>query len=91
MPLGQPLSIRAHQQGHMGILRRRAIAERLVQQQLARGGIQQIIASEHIGNAHEGIVYSDGQLVAHDPVRSSDDEVASCSRRRGHAFRRSRP
>jgi hypothetical protein len=51
-------------------------AEGAIQQQLARGGAQQVFAANHFRDAHGGVIHHDGQLVRGRIVETPDNEVA---------------
>jgi len=51
-------------------------AERAVEQDLARGGLEQIRAADDFGDAHGCVIGDAGELVARDAITAHDDEVA---------------
>ena len=51
-------------------------AERTQQQELTRGGSQQIAPTHHLRDAHGGIIDGTGELIARHAVAAHDDEVS---------------
>lgn len=49
--------------------------EGLVEEDLSRGGRQEVGSSEHVGDAHRSIVDGDRELIGGDPVLAAHDEV----------------
>ncbi len=58
------------------IVTRRRNAERLREQELARGGAQQVASAHHLGDAHRIVVGDDGELIGGNVITPPDDEVA---------------
>lgn len=74
---------------------RRRDTERAVNQQLAKGGEEQILAAHDFSNSHRCIMDDDGELISGDIIAPPDDGVEgrgarAASIRRGavHRFRR---
>ena len=65
----------ADNERHVGELRRRP-AEKLIEFKLPEGAGQQIVAAQHLSNAHRVIIDDDGQLIRGRAVGLGDDEVA---------------
>ena len=59
--LGQLVAIGIEQQGQVQVARHRQ-AERTLQQDLARGGVEQVGAAHHVGDALVGVVDHHRQL-----------------------------
>lgn len=53
----------------------RRVAQELLQMHLAWRGIEQIGSAHHVGDALEGIINDDGQLVGEDAIGSQNGEV----------------
>ncbi len=70
-------------QAHAGFIRdERAVVEGrdvqlqcTVEEQLAEGGADQILASHDLGDTHRGIIHDAGKLVARRVIFSPDDEI----------------
>ena len=72
--LGEPLAVGSHHQRDVGEARR-GEAQRPVQQELAGGRGEQVVAAEHVGHLHGGVVHHHGELVGRDPIGPGDHEV----------------
>lgn len=75
MPLGQALTAFIHHQ--MAVKKfRRAESKRAVEEELARGGNEQVGAAHHFRDPHGRIVHHHGELVGRHAVAAPHDEVA---------------
>lgn len=74
---GQTAAIFAHDQGKVPVTGCLVgDAQGLIEKQLTRGGIEQVVATDDIGDARAGVVNDDGKLVGWRAVGLGDDEVA---------------
>src|ERR1017187_8195999 len=55
---------------------RRLQTERAVQENLAGGGLEQILAADDFGDLHRRVVHYDRQLVSRNIIVPPDDEIA---------------
>lgn len=73
---GEASAVLAQDQGEVVIPRQGREAQGVVEQHLPRGGGEQVIAADDIGDALRGIVDDDSQLVGGQALLGGDDEVA---------------
>ena len=66
-----------HEVGHA------ELDERAVQRDLARGAGEQVLAAQHVRDAHERVVDRVHEGVQRHAVRAHDDEVGEAARREG--------
>ena len=72
--LAQFFSIRGYRHGQMHVTRSHQ-AQRLLQSNLPKGGVEQIGAPDDLRDTLEMVVNDHGQLIRKQPVSSSDDEI----------------
>jgi len=48
----------------------------LVEQNLARGGLQQVGSPYNLVDVHERVIHNHGKLIGKDVVRAADDEIS---------------
>ena len=73
--LGEATAFAIGDQGAMKPCRIRE-AKRAVEQNLARGGLEQVCSADNFGDAHGCVVGDAGQLITRNAVAAPDDEVA---------------
>jgi len=54
--------------------------QRVIQEQLAHGRRQEVVAAHDLVDLHRGVVHDHRELIGGDPVRATHDEVADRSR-----------
>ena len=79
VPLGESQSVGADHQRNVAESGRYKF-ECGVEQELARGRSEQVVAANDFSNAHRGIVHDNGQLVGRRSVAFANDEVADLFR-----------
>ena len=86
MTFRESLAVGSDHQWHVCV-RRRGKAEEFLEHDLTRRGGEQIIAPDHLADAHLGIVDHDREVVGRKTVGPTDDEVVHGARERAvHAI-----
>ncbi len=74
MPLGELLAVRAVEERQVGVARD-LLAERLQDEDLLRGVGEVVVAADHVGDPHVGVVDGDREVVEDGTVRAGDHGV----------------